>query len=91
MIRVKQQPSSRDFPQSYIRETIPSREEDQGKAILTVRSAFILSLSLALGLCAGGLTYLATVLPSVAILTGAIFAGCLACAGAVRLFNSIIR
>ena len=91
MARVKQKPSERNFPQAYTGETPESREGSDGKGILTVRSAFILSASIMLGLGAGGLTYLAAIDPAAAIVTGAVFAGCLACAGAIRLFNAIIR
>jgi hypothetical protein len=62
-----------------------------GKGILTVRSALILVLSTTLGAAAAALTYVAAVQPAVAILAAAIFAGCLTCAGTIRLLNTIIR
>jgi hypothetical protein len=64
---------------------------DEGKGILTLRSAVILGSGTVLGVGAAALTYLAAVQPVVAILAAAVFAGCLTCAGTIRLLNSIIR
>lgn len=89
MSTVKQNRSKRNVPPVSIRETSPS-PEDVGKPILTVRGALILGASLIVGLGAAVLAYLSVTWPALAVLTGAIIAGVLACAGAIRLFSAII-
>jgi hypothetical protein len=90
LTRVKQNPSKRNVPQGQRCETPPTGADEDG-GMLTSRSALILGASIIVGVCAGGLTYLAAVRPAVAVLTAAIFAGSIACAGALRRFSAIIR
>jgi hypothetical protein len=89
-MRVKQKPLQRNLPLMPLGET-SAGSSGEGKGILTPRSVIILFFSAVLGVSVAILTYLAAVMPAVAILVAAVFAGGLTFAGAIRLLNTIIR
>lgn len=76
------------LPQDHESQTIcpPTSPE---KSLLTPRAAGILGASLIVGLCAGGLTYMA-VGDTQSRFAGAVLAGGAAFAGTVKLLNAII-